>query len=100
MAWLLKRLVLAALALSSLSSAAEWDDVRDCDGGCDDNDHDEETLFQMSAVLLKQGEQAPQVPQAFDEMAPRPGSPGRSRRSAPARATDRAPAPASRRTAG
>eukprot|EP00913_Durusdinium_trenchii_P009034 g8497.t1 len=69
MAWLLKRLVLAALALSSLSSAAEWDDVRDCDGGCDDNDHDEETLFQMSAVLLKQGEQAPQVPQAFDEMA-------------------------------
>eukprot|EP00434_Breviolum_minutum_P024343 symbB.v1.2.021498.t1/scaffold1806.1/size131321/13 len=51
-------------------SSAHWEqeDMGCYDGPCDENDHDEETLFQMSAVLVKQGEAPPPVVGGFNEM--------------------------------
>eukprot|EP00435_Cladocopium_sp_Y103_P050702 s293_g15.t1 len=52
-----------------LARASHWEEDTGCyDGPCDDNDHDEETLFQMSAVLVKQGEEPPPVVDGFNEM--------------------------------
>mmetsp|Transcript_73111 Transcript_73111/g.116312 ORF Transcript_73111/g.116312 Transcript_73111/m.116312 type:complete len:82 (-) Transcript_73111:120-365(-) len=67
MAMVLRSLV---LALMLLLAQAHWEEDTGCyDGPCDENDHDEETLFQMSAVLVKQGEEPPPPPiGGFNEM--------------------------------
>mmetsp|Transcript_6011 Transcript_6011/g.14263 ORF Transcript_6011/g.14263 Transcript_6011/m.14263 type:complete len:81 (+) Transcript_6011:83-325(+) len=70
MAQVFKRLMMVLLMLSTTSlSMAEWDDESPCSGQtCDETDTDEEVLFQMSAVVVKQGQEEPDInPGSFDE---------------------------------
>mmetsp|Transcript_115307 Transcript_115307/g.162118 ORF Transcript_115307/g.162118 Transcript_115307/m.162118 type:complete len:81 (+) Transcript_115307:59-301(+) len=66
----MQRFVGLMLAMFAVFSSAHWEqeDMGCYDGPCDENDHDEETLFQMSAVLVKQGEAPPPVVGGFNEM--------------------------------